>query len=653
MPAAGPLRANDPTWAVDVLLLAFDDPRDWADTVRSCKALNGIGRLHVATNNLAIARKMYAELGDVLVFEAWTLVDAIAKVEAATPGLSAILIVDQPVSIAPAALLRAIERIESDGRIATVSFLSNAAGYLSFPHRNTPTPQGVGGMDEGSITTRLREQLPDAPFAPIVMPAGNAVLLALSPYRLIDEIDSHPNAGSKLQLAKVALRVARRGFCHLLDTSTYIVAPWRRGQAAVEAIDDEECRHVLNREFSEFPALYDRERGEMASPMAIAMDLARAKIMGLRLLFDGSCLGPLEMGTQVQTVSLLDALAKRDDIASITVGVPNGKVPGYAAKLLSYSKVTFCQEDRLHFTNAPNVDVVHRPFQPDSPIPWGRWRDLGKRVIITIQDLIAYKIGSYHRDGQAWLNYRDNMKAAARTADGVVAISSDTLRVIAEEQLLGEADRACVARNGSDHLAPDDSESIPDAVIKAGLASRRFALVLGANYTHKNRDLAIKIWDMLVERGHDIALVMAGAQVPMGSSRLEEAVLRLSVKGDLLVQPDVSSKERNWLMRHAAMVLYPTSSEGFGLVPFEAASMGVPTVHVSFGPLKELIDDDAAPRTWSPEELANYAHHILINPDRSAQVVKTIMRNAEGLTWDDTAAHLSNFYRTILSKAPR
>ena len=81
--------------------------------------------------------------------------------------------------------------------------------------------------------------------------------------------------------------------------------------------------------------------------------------------------------------------------------------------------------------------------------------------------------------------------------------------------------------------------------------------------------------------------------------------------------------------------------------------MGVPTVHVSFGPLKELIDDVSIPQTWSAEGLANYAHQILVSPDKASLVVKTILRNAESLTWDDTAARLVDFYRTILSKTPR
>ena len=646
---------SDPSGAmrVGVLLLAFGDPRQWIDCVRCGVELEGVERVYVASTMVEEARKQYGSLKDVEVFEAWTLVESIARIEAANPGIDAVLVVDQPVSVAPGFLDRAILKLVEDGRVATVSFLSNSAGYLSFPHRNCPVPYGIGGMDEDSVTERLRALEPTPAFAPIPMPAGSAILLALSPYRLCGGNEVGKCTNVKMDMARIALKAARRGFSHLLDPSAYIMTPWHQAHASPEAVDDEQCRHLLHEEFQEFPALYDRERGAHASPMAIAMDLARAKIHGLRLLIDGSCLGAMEMGTQVQTVCLIDALARREDVASIAVGTPNGTVPGYAAKLMKYGKVTFCRENHLNFDDAPHVDIVHRPFQPDATIPWGRWRELGKRVVITIQDLIAYKIGSYHRDGNAWLHYRDGMKSAASVADGVVAISNDTLSVIEEEQLGVGIDRLCVAKNGSDHLDPDEGESIPNGVIKAGLASRRYVLVLGANYTHKNRDLAIKVWDLLVKRGHDLALVMAGAQVPMGSSRLEEAALRLQAGGDLLSLPDVSSFERNWLMRHAALVLYPTSSEGFGLVPFEAASMGVPTVHVSFGPLKELIEHDAIPRTWSPGDLANYAHQILTSPDKATEVVKAILRNAESLTWDDTAASLVDFYRTILSKASR
>ena len=127
----------------------------------------------------------------------------------------------------------------------------------------------------------------------------------------------------------------------------------------------------------------------------------------------------------------------------------------------------------------------------------------------------------------------------------------------------------------------------------------RSPLVLGVNYTHKNRDLAMAAHALVRDAGHDLTLVMAGAAVPHGTTRLAEDALAPQLRGpggrDLIVLPEVSSAERNWLLRHASLVWYPTSAEGFGLVPFEAATYGTPCVSVGFGPITEL----AHRTTWT------------------------------------------------------
>ncbi len=123
---------------------------------------------------------------------------------------------------------------------------------------------------------------------------------------------------------------------------------------------------------------------------------------------------------------------------------------------------------------------------------------------------------------------------------------------------------------------------------RRGFAEGQFILCLGTDYAHKNRDLALAVLVQLRQRGHAHALVLAGPTVPYGSSRLSEANLRLhnrdTLESDVFVLPDLPSSERNWLMRHADLVLYPSSAEGFGLVPYEAARFGTPTLFTRFWP---------------------------------------------------------------------
>jgi glycosyltransferase involved in cell wall biosynthesis len=175
-----------------------------------------------------------------------------------------------------------------------------------------------------------------------------------------------------------------------------------------------------------------------------------------------------------------------------------------------------------------------------------------------------------------------------------------------------------------------------------------FVLMLGANYSHKNRDLGIQAWKLLRDRGWGHTLVLVGAHVGHGSSRLEEA---RSGGGhpDVLIIPDVPSEERNWLLRHASVLLYPTSAEGFGLVPYEAAMFGTPTVAISFGPLSEA--NPAAPvwsTDWSASSVADAADALLRDPAVAREQVAATVAAGSSYTWEYTAGRLVEAYRTLL-----
>ncbi len=114
---------------------------------------------------------------------------------------------------------------------------------------------------------------------------------------------------------------------------------------------------------------------------------------------------------------------------------------------------------------------------------------------------------------------------------------------------------------------------------------------------------------------------------------------------------DVTSEERNWLLWHASVVLYPTSAEGIGLVPFEAARFSTPTVLVPFGPLGELLG--ALPVTaddWSPEALATTAETFLRDRDAAADQVRATLAIGADYSWDACAAALVEVYRSVLAR---
>ncbi len=642
------------TAGAGILAVVSESPRDWADAVRTLEQLTvgGEAALRVCALD-SVTMQRVLEGSSTALSSQWNLSDAANAFLADEPGIDALLIVTSPVAVPAALLERSLAWMRDDPRIATVSFLCNAAGYLSFPHRNTPIPMGIAGHDETTVTRLLRSLEPDDGPVPIAMPSGPAILINRAVLSMVGGFDPALDATPRESLAQLALRASRRGFQHRLDANTYLTAQWFEGFPFVDAVEDPGARHRLHEFDSSFPALYDQQRDAHTAPLAIAMDVARSKVAGLRILIDGSCLGPMEMGTQVQTLELIRALCRRPDIWSLTLAVPHGRLPAYANDLLRDAKIRIVDAHALEFTGAEMVDILHRPFQPDRPIPWTRWRSLAKRVVVTLQDLIAYRIGAYHATGDAWLAYRHNIGEACAKADAVVAISDDTRISIVEERFDISREQIYTVKNGSNHLDETALEETPQELVEKGMVAATFLLVLGATYAHKNRDLAIRVWQELRRRGHNVALVMAGANVPKGSSRADEAMARRSGDDMLVTLPDVSSGVRTWLLRHASVVLYPTSAEGFGLVPFEAAAMGTPTAHVNFGPLRELIDNADVPREWSVGALADFTQQLLTDPSAARENISAILRSGKTLTWDDTAASLVDAYRKSLSRAAR
>ncbi len=399
-------------------------------------------------------------------------------------------------------------------------------------------------------------------------------------------------------------------------------------------------------------ALLDDADPVAESPSAIVHATARAQARGLRILVDGSWLGSWEMGTQVQAVAMVQALARRDDVERVTMALP-AVLPAAARELLAGPKVDARSDTGGNLAGLGPADIVHRPFQPDWPLDIGAWRREAARTVVTILDLIAYTVGSYHPSGEHWVAHRRTIAQTVGAVDGVVVISDDVASQVRRERLAVENDRLFVVGLGTDHLQWDAPESEPPAVNAAGTA--RFVLVLGADYAHKNRDLAVRAHAELVRRGLDVGLVLVGPSVLHGSSQVAEVAAAPAAAGaaaDRTVRlPNVPAAERNWLLRHAALVLYPTSAEGFGLVPYEAARLGTPTVMVPVGPLVDLAARlPVTAADWSPGALADASEALLWDPTLAATQVRATLAAGRDLTWDATAARLVDVYRSLLAR---
>lgn len=560
----------------------------------------------------------------------------------------ALFIATAPVIVSQDAFDVALDGMAQDIRTATASFFSNNGNYLSFPHRNAPSGLTVNGHNEESLTRALRATNRGHDLVPIPVPAGAGILFSASVLRAVGLPDPHA-ASPEIALIDLSMRASARGFRHVLDATTYIVRPLVPGRHG-DALNDEDARRWLHAKHPSFPALYDWARDSTSGPLADAIALRRATVFGMSVVIDGGCLGPYEMGTQSSILGQIGALAEHPGIRQIVVGTPGGRIPGYASRVLSHPKVIVCPEDGSTFPGAGDADIVHRPFQPSERLPFAHWRRIARRTVLSIQDLIAYENGNYFDTVDDWMRYRSAMVDSSAQADLVLAISHDTAVTIESAALPLGPNGVHVVECGTDHLRKSVEIPVPPAeLVESSTAAEPFILVLGASYAHKNRDVAIAAWHELRRRGNPLRLVLAGAVVPFGSTRNEEAAVEFDGEWPITLA-DVTSAERDWLLDHAALVLYPTSAEGFGLVPFEAAVFDTPSLFVGFGPLAETLPDmPVAAVEWTAEALADTIGILLEDPDLMAAQVAAVKKQSTELTWKRCAQGLVDSYLTALA----
>src|SRR5262249_19560215 len=103
--------------------------------------------------------------------------------------------------------------------------------------------------------------------------------------------------------------------------------------------------------------------------------------------------------------------------------------------------------------------------------------------------------------------------------------------------------------------------------------------------------------------------------------------------------------EKHWLFKHAALVVSPTTYEGFGLIPFEAADAGVPCLFAPQASLAEILPRDLALiEPWNAALTADRAIRLIGEASERDRFVKAVRKVSQRYRWDRTAEALALVY---------
>ncbi len=157
-------------------------------------------------------------------------------------------------------------------------------------------------------------------------------------------------------------------------------------------------------------------------------------------------------------------------------------------------------------------------------------------------------------------------------------------------------------------FAPVTPAALAEVQARLGLPARYWLYVGGYDY-RKNVEALVAAY-AAVRQKQPPPLVLAGRIPPAGAPEVYcdvvGALTQAALSAGAVIQPGlVDAADLPLVMRGAALLVYPSRMEGFGLPPAEAMAVGTPVLCADNSSLREVIRDPACRFSAErPEELA-------------------------------------------------
>lgn len=540
-----------------------------------------------------------------------------------------LLLVGAEVEIGSASITAMAVAAQPRGEVATVTALSNNAGFLSVPRRNLPWPIPANGASPARIAGMVREACVGLEPAVIPVALPHAALVTRPAIDLLGAFEA--DRGPAASLAEFSARAVARGMRNVVAPAAF--AADREVHASAHAITDDDIAGQV-----------DEAAGDRSSALSRLLLSVSVALEPLSVTIDARSLSAGVGGTSAVVAGLIGALDRREDVRLRVLS--SARSNERSAALLASLRGEVLDEQALDGALA-RTHVAHRPSQPERREDLQILDLLGERSVVTILDLIAYRTPAVHPDAETWIRYRETIAEACAFASAIVTSSEHTRRDLVTDDLVG-VDRTHVVRFG---VAVGDSGPAqrPNGVSEEDT----FIVQLGARFRHKNTPFSIALLKALRRRGWEGKLVLAGPEVLHGSSAAEDAAALLSDRelSDAVIElGSVGEGEKRWLLEQAVAVLYPSTYEGFGLIPFEAAHAGTPILTAPVTAIAETLPPEATVlEPWNADRSADRVLALLDggSEDRT-QLVSRVQAAADALTWERCADGLDRAYRAAV-----
>jgi glycosyltransferase involved in cell wall biosynthesis len=266
-------------------------------------------------------------------------------------------------------------------------------------------------------------------------------------------------------------------------------------------------------------------------------------------------------------------------------------------------------------------------------------------LVATVHDLAPLRFPERYPRG-ARLSLKRGLRFAAREADRIICPSYSTADEL--EELLGvERDRLRIVPHGV-AMPEYEPEAARKFVAGRGI-TEPYVLWLGTQEERKNVLAVLDAFERVARSDPKVMLVVHGPQGWLGAEVADGIRRRRLEDRTRVSEGGLTRAELAALYSRAAVFVFPSIYEGFGLPVLEAMACGAPVVTSdrsampeSAGDAAVLVDPD------DHDELGDALARLLGDADARADLARRGRERAAGFSWSVTARRTWDVYEELV-----
>jgi glycosyltransferase involved in cell wall biosynthesis len=281
-----------------------------------------------------------------------------------------------------------------------------------------------------------------------------------------------------------------------------------------------------------------------------------------------------------------------------------------------------------------SFDLIHAHDWLAYPAGIAAKRKSGKPLVIHVH-ATEFDRGGGNVNPEVYNIEREGMELA----DRIITVSNLTRNTVIEKYGI-EPGKVVTVYNAVEPVTDDEKKSV-----KKGITDR-IVTFLGRITYQKGPEYFIEAAALVLKEMNHVRFVMAGSGDMMNA--MVEHTARLGITDRFHFTGFLTGDDVYKMLKISDVVVMPSVSEPFGIVPLEAMQSGIPVIVSRQSGVAEILQYAIKTDFWDTHALADAIYGLLNYPSLSRLLSMRGLEETSTLKWKNAAMKISGIYRTCM-----